>query len=104
MQPTGNPKHLQKTTVLSAAPAAAKHHGERFTLVTRTSTYLHKDARPLGGGEGNFVHKMRDVPGKKKKKMKNWGDVRPKITAVGGRIIRQCTPLRWVRVMSSSKK
>ena len=64
-----------------------------------SKTYLHQDARPLRGGEGNFVHKMRDVPGREK----NREDVRPKITAVGGQVIHQLAPRRWARVTSSSK-
>lgn len=38
--------------------------------------YLHQDPRPLRGREGNFVHKMRDVPEKEKKKKEKNGGMR----------------------------
>lgn len=31
-------------------------------ILVSNATHLHQNARPLRGGEGNFVHEMTDVP------------------------------------------
>lgn len=57
---------LQKITRLPIKLHRCKSCNKEHRKLLKAKTHLHQDARPLRGREGNFVHKMRDVPGRKK--------------------------------------